>query len=577
MSDTQSRTTGSQSTGLDVGHDPATGAWNDSLAGDFLWSSVNFGEAVPGVMTPFTWSLLQRGALAGWIEFGGFRSFGNIAGRMYLNVSVFASLFHALGRNQQQILDLIEGVVHTSLPEGMHIPLISTPRGSLLALLPMLVRVQWRQRQDLWCLRRVLAANPAWCAQVRARIAGVGTAEELAPLWNDEIMPHLSRVWSGVLSSANHSADYASSLQRDLGKLLGPDDAAALLSSVSAGAGLLSSVSAGAGPELLASLGPVVGVSMVARGEMTRQAFLEQVGHRGEEEFEVSKPRFGEDPAWLDAQLAEWRASPLDAGALLAEQRAAAEVAWRRVRERFPQKAKALRRRIEENARRGRLREATRSEHARVTAIVRDWGLHAGALTGLGLDIFFLSIEEVLDLLGGRGAALPFIPARQDTYARYSALPPYPAVIRGRFDPFRWAADPDRRNDLYSEVPLPASVLRDLASDMLTGAPGSAGRLEGVVRILDSPEEGDQLQPGEILVTAQTNIGWTLLFPRAAAIVTDVGAPLSHAAIVARELGIPAVVGCGDATARLRTGDRVLVDGARGTVRLLAGASGQLP
>jgi len=72
-----------------------------------------------------------------------------------------------------------------------------------------------------------------------------------------------------------------------------------------------------------------------------------------------------------------------------------------------------------------------------------------------------------------------------------------------------------------------------------------------------------------VLVTVQTDIAWTLLFPRAAAIVTDVGAPLSHAAIVARELGIPAVVNCGDATARLRTGDRVRVDGVQGIVEIL--------
>ena len=66
-----------------------------------------------------------------------------------------------------------------------------------------------------------------------------------------------------------------------------------------------------------------------------------------------------------------------------------------------------------------------------------------------------------------------------------------------------------------------------------------------------------------------TDIAWTMLFPRAAAIVTDVGAPLSHAAIVARELGIPAVVGCGDATMRLKTGDRVRVDGGQGRVEIL--------
>ena len=78
-----------------------------------------------------------------------------------------------------------------------------------------------------------------------------------------------------------------------------------------------------------------------------------------------------------------------------------------------------------------------------------------------------------------------------------------------------------------------------------------------------------RLQPGEVLVTTVTNVGWTPLFPRAAAVVTDVGAPLSHAAIVARELGIPAVIGCGNATMRLRTGDLVRVDGTAGTVEVL--------
>jgi pyruvate,water dikinase len=62
------------------------------------------------------------------------------------------------------------------------------------------------------------------------------------------------------------------------------------------------------------------------------------------------------------------------------------------------------------------------------------------------------------------------------------------------------------------------------------------------------------LKLGEILVAATTNVGWTPLFPKAAAIITDVGAPLSHAAIVTRELGIPAVVGCGNATMLLKTG-----------------------
>ena len=91
------------------------------------------------------------------------------------------------------------------------------------------------------------------------------------------------------------------------------------------------------------------------------------------------------------------------------------------------------------------------------------------------------------------------------------------------------------------------------------------------MRRIDRVEDGNQLQPGEILVTTITNIGWTPLFPRLAAIVTDVGAPLSHAAIVAREMGIPAVVGCGNATMLLKTGDHVRVDGSVGSVAVLKG------
>ncbi|MCK4472293.1 MAG: pyruvate, phosphate dikinase, partial [Anaerolineae bacterium] len=204
----------------------------------------------------------------------------------------------------------------------------------------------------------------------------------------------------------------------------------------------------------------------------------------------------------------------------------------------------------------------------RFFGLFRTFALRAGELTGLGEDIFFLSLEEVLTRLDGDEAASDSIPARRETHARYSALPPYPTLIRGRFDPFQWAVDPNRRSDLFDAHASTST----LASDTITGFAGAAGRVKGLVRRLDSVEEGDQLQPGEVLVTVTTNIGWTPLFPRAAAIVTDVGALLSHAAIVARELGIPAVVGCGNGTMRLRTGDRVLVNGGQGVVEILDSA-----
>ena len=155
------------------------------------------------------------------------------------------------------------------------------------------------------------------------------------------------------------------------------------------------------------------------------------------------------------------------------------------------------------------------------------------------------------------------IAERRSAYRDYLTLPSYPALIRGRFDPFRWAGDPRRRSDLYVEGQAGE------AQASVRGFPGSAGIVEGRVRVLLDADQGAELQVGEVLVTTVTNVGWTPLFPRAAAVITDVGAPLSHAAIVARELGIPAVVGCGNATMLLKTGDLVRVDGTAGTVELL--------
>jgi len=213
-----------------------------------------------------------------------------------------------------------------------------------------------------------------------------------------------------------------------------------------------------------------------------------------------------------------------------------------------------------------RIREASRSEVVRVFRVNRVFAQKVGEMTGIGEDIFFLYIDDIRSLLLGDISAVKHIPARKKNYEKYKSLPPFPSVIRGQFNPSEWLKDPNRRMDYYdSNMP----VIVEYDSETLKGYAGAAGRVEGVVRILKNPEEGEKLQPGEILVATTTNVGWTPLFPRAAAVITDVGAPLSHAAIVARELGIPAVVGCGNATIRLKTGDRVLVDGGQGIIHIL--------
>jgi phosphohistidine swiveling domain-containing protein len=316
----------------------------------------------------------------------------------------------------------------------------------------------------------------------------------------------------------------------------------------------------------------VVGLAKVAQGEMSRGEYLAQYGHRGPHEFEISVPRPVEEPGWFDRQLAQFREAPVDTHALLAQQQGAFDSAWRRFSSRYPGETKSVRRRIAESARRARLREGARSEYVRDRWLVRSFALRAGELSSLGDNIFFLTLDEVFALLAGDKSSVYNVPARREMYQRYKALPPYPPIIRGTFDPFQWAADPDRRSDLFdSSAPSLGVTSGDGGTELITGSPGATGKVEGVVRCLDSAEDGNQLQEGEILVTVLTDIAWTPLFLHAAAVVTDVGAPLSHAAIVARELGIPAVVGCGDATMRLRTGDRVRVDGGQGKVEILQG------
>jgi len=104
---------------------------------------------------------------------------------------------------------------------------------------------------------------------------------------------------------------------------------------------------------------------------------------------------------------------------------------------------------------------------------------------------------------------------------------------------------------------------------VLTGVAASAGQVTAVARVLDGPQNFAELQPGEILVAAITTPAWTSLFARAAAVVTDIGGPLSHGSIVAREYGIPAVLGTSVATRRIRSGQRIRVDGDTGRVTLL--------
>lgn len=535
---------------------PEREEWNDSRSGDFLWTRGNIGEAIPSVMTPATWSLLRPLlylAMASQAALPGVHPIGNIGGRLYINLSALTPL----GDSKLNRTLIAQAV--GDLPADMAIPPLpfSTPR-ALWYFLRSSVRARRRYRSFSQHFHAKLAEAPGRCQRARANITAAQSTTALERLWHTDVDPTLQFA-AGVASASRYQGGTILVTFRRWLRKHGVTD-----SDINA----LATAATGTDDDNpMASLGPIVGLAQLARGEIDRDTFASRWGHRGPDEFELSVPRPAEDLDWVDRQAANMREARTDVDSLLERQKEARDDAAARFAERHPRKVDQLRRKMTRSAAAFRAREAGRSEIVRAMWMVRDFIVRAGEIIGHGDDLFFLKIDEILAVLRGDDAPLTNVPVRRTTYEHYRRLPGYPTLIRGRFDPDRWTADPNRRTDIFDEH-------HDLApvGDAIRGAPGAAGIVEGTARVVDSAAEGEALRTGEILVTTVTNVGWTPLFPRAAAVVTDVGAVLSHAAIVARELGIPAVVGTGNATTHLRTGDHIRVDGGHGTVEILATA-----
>jgi pyruvate,water dikinase len=175
-------------------------------------------------------------------------------------------------------------------------------------------------------------------------------------------------------------------------------------------------------------------------------------------------------------------------------------------------------------------------------------------------DFGFVRAAEVDVLLDGDASTLlPLIRERRADYvALQSKVPPF--VFVGSADgPDTW---PERGE---------ASVEHLAVGEQLRGLPGCPGVVEGRARVILDPNDPFALGPGDVLVAPITDPSWTPLFVPAAGVVVDVGAALSHAIIVSRELGIPCVVSATDATRRIPNGAMVRVDGGTGVVTVIEG------
>jgi pyruvate,water dikinase len=207
-----------------------------------------------------------------------------------------------------------------------------------------------------------------------------------------------------------------------------------------------------------------------------------------------------------------------------------------------------------------RVREYTKSRMVKVTyKFKKAYGELARRMVAEGLlpdedAVYFLTHEELGDLAlsGAAGYA-------KKAMARRRLYPEQQSLVFG---------------ELYFGRPEPIRELRaDKNASALSGTPVSRGIFEGAARVVKTAADANELKPGEIMVAGFTDAGWTPYYCMIGALVTEVGAALSHGAVVAREFSLPLVANVTDATRVINTGDMLRVNGAAGTVEILRRAS----
>jgi pyruvate,water dikinase len=304
----------------------------------------------------------------------------------------------------------------------------------------------------------------------------------------------------------------------------------------------------------------------IAGGEEIRRAFatfLERYGMRGTGEIDITRPRWREAPTQLIPAIEGYLRGGVP-GQHRREFRAGAEEAERavsRLLERLRAtrggalKARIMRRLIAVYRSRIGLREHPKYyivralDFAKRTILEEAVGLTEAGLLRSPDEVFWFSLEELEDILRTRRVDRAVLDARRDRFERDAGLRP-PRVIT-------------------SEGEMVSATAGALVPEgALAGTAASAGVVEGRARVV-LKLEGSRLRKGEILVAPYTDPAWTPLFPLASGLVTEVGGLMTHGAVVAREYGIPAVVGVDRATEAIPDGAHVRVNGSEGYVEVI--------
>jgi pyruvate,water dikinase len=292
--------------------------------------------------------------------------------------------------------------------------------------------------------------------------------------------------------------------------------------------------------------------------------FLRRYGFRGVAEIDLGVPRWRDDPTYVFGVLANYLRLDdpyLAPDAQFRRAAAEAEAAIARLVARArasgslgPARAGVLRFLCARTRALAGLRKLPKITVVRSLGRARELllnvGAHLAAMRRLERadDVFFLNLAEVRRALAG-DSYRDVVPSRRERYAREQRRRLVPRILLS-----------DGTALYGTEGVRPAG--RDLV-----GTPASPGQYTGNARVILDPA-GARLEPGEILVAPSTDPGWTPLFLTAGALVMEMGGMMSHGSVVAREYGIPAVVGALGATSRIKTGERITVDGSRGVVTI---------
>ncbi len=309
--------------------------------------------------------------------------------------------------------------------------------------------------------------------------------------------------------------------------------------------------------------------------------FIDAYGSRGVGEIDIGRPRWRENPEHIIQVIQSYlqiEDPTLAPDAVFRRGAAAAQQAARDLENAIRNepfgavKARLVRLAVKRYRALAGLREAPKFFMIRLMGIIRAGLLQSGAdLTGQGLlarsdDLFFLNLRELTDLATLARAKEQTAPAKWEAEWQTTRE--------------KVAARRQTRQFELQRRQIPRLLLSDGTTiyegivaapedqDAIMGDPVSPGVVEGVVKVVLDPKE-TRLEPGEILVCAGTDPAWTPLFLAAGGLITEVGGMMTHGSVVAREYGIPAVVGVDQATTRLKTGDRIRLDGSRGVIEML--------